>query len=130
MNFKRAIQSVMVTTMALGAVGLVSGSASAATSGNGYCESGDPCFYYLKQQGSYIFDPEMNIPNFAPMDYTRNTNISPNDNTLSYWNRSSKEWSVYTNSFRGGIHGWIPAGYKGDASSNFENTISSAYDFD
>ncbi|MCF2131265.1 hypothetical protein L1I79_33315 [Strepomyces sp. STD 3.1] len=129
MNFKRSIRSAMATAMVLGAVGLFSGTASAATSGNGYCESGDSCFYYLKSQSSYIFDPETNIPNFSPMDYARQTSISPNDNTMSYWNRSSRTWHVYTNSFRGGVHGWVPAGHKGDTSSNFTNSISSAYNF-
>lgn len=129
MKLKKVTAVAVVLVASLGATMLSAGSANAATSGDGYLASGEMGFFYLKGQGGPVFDPDMHIPNFAPFVFTRQPQTSVNDNTLSYWNRSSRTWYVYTDSFRGGVRGSIPAGHKGDASANFANKISSAYNF-
>ncbi|GFN07165.1 hypothetical protein GCM10010298_26700 [Streptomyces microflavus] len=128
-KLKKSAAVAVTLVAALGMTMLSAGSASAATSGDGYLASGEMGFFYLKGQGGPVFDPDINIPNFSLFVYTRQPQTSVNDNTLSYWNRSSRTWYVYTDSFRGGVRGSIPAGHKGDASANFANKISSAYNF-
>jgi hypothetical protein len=97
---------VAAAVLAAAATVALAGPADAATGKNGVVESGDS--------------------NFSG-DVFPGTSISANNNTESYRNRDSFWWHVFTGSSYTGSHGCLPAGYVGNASATFKNTISSAY---
>lgn len=129
MKLRRAAAAATVILASLGVTMFSSGAAQAATVGDGYLASGEMGFYYLKGQGGPVFDLKTNCANFTSFVYVKQPQTSVNDNTLSYWNRSSKTWYVYTNPVRGGVRGSLPSGHKGNASADFANKISAAYNF-
>ncbi len=126
MQIKRIMAAAGATIVALTAVAATAAPASAATGKNGVLESGEFGLYYLQNQGGYVLDLFVSDTNFAA-DKFPGTSVPANDNTESYWNRDTFWWHVFTNSNYTGSHGCLPAGYSGNASATFENTISSAY---
>jgi hypothetical protein len=125
MRFKRTLAG-LAAGGALVAGALIAGAPADAAGKNGSCESGEFCLYYLQNQGGYVFDLYVSDTDFSN-DVFPGTSISANDNTESYRNRDSYYWHVFTNANYGGSHGCLPAGYVGNASATFKNTISSAY---
>jgi hypothetical protein len=128
-----AAGATLAATMFAGTVLTGAGSAYAATGLDGRLESGELGLYYNSGglgcvRDNFSDDNDFNGDNFKD-PYNVNCageGQTTNDNTASYWNRDSFQWEVDTDPFRKGIKGWIPAGYSGDASSNFKNEISSA----
>jgi hypothetical protein len=100
--------------------------AQAATGKNGTLESGEFGLYYSPGESGPVLDLYVSDADFSN-DVFPGTNIPANDNTASYNNRDTYWWNVFTNANYSGSHGCVSAGYVGDASSTFRNTISSAY---
>ena len=100
--------------------------ASAATGKNGVVESGEFGLYWLTGSSGLVFDLFLSDADFSN-DVFPGTSINANDNTESYRNRDVYWWHVFTNANYGGSHGCLPAGWVGNASATFFNTISSAY---
>ncbi|WP_322748472.1 MULTISPECIES: peptidase inhibitor family I36 protein [unclassified Frankia] len=126
MRIKRSFIALAAVAACLGTGLGVAAPANAATGKNGVLESGEFGLYYLQNQGGYVFDLYVSDSNFAN-DVFPGTSISANDNTESYKNRDTYWWHVFTNANYTGSHGCLPAGYSGNASATFKNTISSAY---
>ncbi|MDB1086415.1 hypothetical protein PJ985_02345 [Streptomyces sp. ACA25] len=103
--------------------------ASAYTPKNGILEAGEMGFWSFAGSLGSVFDIRSAENNFAGNTYRRGPSAgqSVNNSTLSYTNRDTLTWYVYTSSFRGGVRGSIPSGHRGDASADFRNNISSAY---
>jgi hypothetical protein len=119
-----AALGVMISTLA--SVIITAAPANAATGKNGVLESGEFGLFYLQNQSGYVFDLFVSDSNFAD-DVFPGTAISANNNTESYSNRDVVWWHVFTGASYTGSHGCLPAGYDGNASATFKNTISSAY---
>jgi hypothetical protein len=100
--------------------------ASAATGKNGVVEAGEFGLYYVTGSSGLVFDLYTSDSNFSN-DVFPGTSIPANDNTESYRNRDTYWWHVFTNAGYGGSHGCLPAGYVGNTSPTYTNTISSAY---
>ncbi|CUU55507.1 hypothetical protein Ga0074812_105158 [Parafrankia irregularis] len=126
MKLKRAFAATSVLATCLATALGVAAPADAATHKNGVLETGEFGLYYLQNQSGYVFDLYVSDDNFAG-DVFPGTSISANDNTESYRNRDSYWWHVFTNASYTGSHGCLSAGYVGNASATYKNTISSAY---
>jgi len=125
-GLSRFVAGGAVAAALLGGTLAAAAPASAATGKNGVLESGEFGLYYLFNQGGYVFDLFLSDTDFSN-DYFPGTGVQANDNTESYRNRDTLTWYVYTDAYAGGSEGWLPPGYQGNASSKFQNTISSAY---
>ncbi|MFF9849704.1 peptidase inhibitor family I36 protein [Streptomyces litmocidini] len=133
---RTALRRVAATAIALAAIGAgalaTAGSASAATGKNGYLESGELGLFYNSGQSGAVWDLYVADDNFDGDRFPgpgAGAGESVNDNTASYWNADSLTWWVYTDAYAGGIEGSLPAGYIGNATTNFKNRISSAYHY-
>jgi Peptidase inhibitor family I36 len=124
---QRLLPIAAATGLVVGLVGLAAPSADAATGKNGTVESGEFGLYWLTGSSGLVFDLYVSDTDFANDVFPANHSIRANDNTESYRNRDTYYWHVYTNKDGGGAHGCLPAGYVGNSSSTFTNTISSAY---
>jgi hypothetical protein len=96
---------------------------------DGILESGEMGFWSYQNMLGSVYDLYLNQDRFSLDRFRRGPQQgqSPNNNTLSYSNLDTMTWYVYTREYRGGTMGWIPAGHQGNASSNFQYSISSAY---
>ncbi|MFF4304608.1 hypothetical protein [Streptomyces sp. NPDC001601] len=126
--------ATLAATMFAGTVLAGAGSAYAATNLNGHLESGEFGLYYNSGGLGCVRDSFYDDNTFVGDNFKDPSGVNcagegqtTNDNTASYWNRDAYQWEVDTDAYRSGIKGWIPAGYSGDASSNFKNEISSNY---
>ncbi|MFE5729784.1 hypothetical protein [Streptomyces sp. NPDC056528] len=123
------LRAAATAGLLLGAVAVSTGSAGAAGK-DGWVTSGEFGLFCFQDQQNSVFDLYVSDDNFAN-DYFKGSQScaghTTNDWTESYLNLDSYEWSVHTNSGGGGSDGYIPAGYRGNASSTFKNSISSAY---
>ncbi|MCB5169043.1 hypothetical protein LG634_30050 [Streptomyces bambusae] len=106
------------------------GPATAAVDKDGILDPGEFGLYCLQNQGGAVFDMYTADANFRD-NYFKGTlacaRHTTDDYTESYLNRDTATWSVYTEAYRGGYAGWLPGGYRGNASTLFRNTITSAY---
>ena len=118
--------AIPLTVAAVVATIAVAGPAAAATGKNGVVESGEFGLYLGPGSSGIVFDLLVSDSNFSG-DVFPGTSISANNNTESYRNRDSFWWHVMTGSSYTGSHGCVPAGFVGNASATFKNTISSAY---
>jgi hypothetical protein len=125
MQIKRIVAALGATIVALTAV-MATAAPASATDRNGVLEVGEFGLFYTQNQGGPVMDLFNSDANFSGQNFP-GTSISANDNTESYWNRDSFWWHVFTNANYTGSHGCLPAGYSGNASATFTNTISSAY---
>ncbi|WP_329377859.1 hypothetical protein OG625_08365 [Streptomyces sp. NBC_01351] len=105
---------------------------AAASQRNGYLESYELGLYYNSGQGGCVFDLEFDNENFAGFYFTGPSGCAgrgekTNDNTASYYNNDVLAWKVATDKDYDGNVGTIPKGYRGNATVNFKNKISSAY---
>ncbi|MCZ4097041.1 hypothetical protein G3I60_23115 [Streptomyces sp. SID13666] len=126
---RTTLRRTLATTLALAALGtasLVCAGPADALGKDGNLEPGELGLYYAQNRTNLLFDLFYAGNNFAGDRYAANFSISPNDNTESYWNRDAQTWSVWTDAYRAGVHGWIPAYTWSNASTNFKNKISSA----
>ncbi|MFY1586546.1 peptidase inhibitor family I36 protein [Micromonospora sp. WMMD734] len=124
MNIKRGmIALVAIATAGVAALSL--GAPAQATGKNGVLESGEFGLYYSPNQQGPVFDLYVSDSNFAD-DSFPGTGIPVNDNTASYHNRDTFYWWVYTAANYGGNSGCLSPGYRGNASTEFRNKISSA----
>ncbi|MEU8503708.1 hypothetical protein AB0C40_03055 [Streptomyces brevispora] len=134
----RRAATVALAVTALAGAGL-------ATAGNafaeyapkdGYLDGGEFGLYYNSNTAGCVFDLYSGDSNFYGDTFRpyvgscSGQGQSTNDNTASYHNNDTYRWYVYTNSDAGGSEGNLPAGYIGNASATFKNTISSAYPYD
>ncbi|MER7760838.1 hypothetical protein [Streptomyces sp. NPDC097619] len=111
-------------------LGTGTGTASAAVDKDGILDPGEFGLFCLQNQGGAVFDlyvPDADFRNNYFKGGLACAQHTTNDYTESYLNRDSAEWSVYTEPNRGGYAGFIPAGYRGNASTLYRNKISSAY---
>ncbi|PZT75952.1 MULTISPECIES: hypothetical protein [unclassified Streptomyces] len=129
MNTRRLLRAAAAAGIVVSAVAMGTGSAGAAEK-DGWLTSGEFGLFCFQNQGNSVFDLYLHDDNFSN-DYFKGSQScaghTTNDWTESYLNLDTYEWSVHTDSNGNGTDGFIPAGYRGDASSNFRNTISSAY---
>ncbi|WP_233868570.1 peptidase inhibitor family I36 protein [Streptomyces sp. ST2-7A] len=72
-----------------------------------------------------VIDTPYNYPTLANEYYANSYSLIVDNTISSYWNRHSGTWNVYTGYNYSGVHGWLPSGHRGDASSTFNNKISS-----
>ncbi|MFE2555127.1 hypothetical protein ACFXGT_03695 [Streptomyces sp. NPDC059352] len=130
------LRRTLSTAVALGALGagaLATAAPASAANKDGYLDYHEfSLTYYASQTGSwtdFLYDEAL---------LSNDTFITPGDgqgkivdnNAESYFNRDNVTWYVYTNSYAGGIEGWIPAEHLGNFSTNFKNQVSSIYDND
>ncbi|MGW1768973.1 hypothetical protein ACWCQL_33630 [Streptomyces sp. NPDC002073] len=127
----RTCLRALATALALAAA-LTTGvsSATAAVDKDGILDPGEFGLFCLQNQGGAVFDMYTADANFRD-NYFKGSlacaQHTTNDYTESYLNRDTAEWSVYTEAYRGGYVGFLPAGYRGNASTLYRNTITSAY---
>ncbi|WP_338697482.1 hypothetical protein V2W30_16920 [Streptomyces sp. Q6] len=134
---RRAATLALAVTALTGAGLATAGSAFAVYAPkDGYLDGGEFGLYYNSDQGGCVFDLYSSDTNFSG-DYFKafvgscnGQGQSTNNNTASYHNNDTYRWYVYTGSDATGSEGNLPAGYVGNASSTFKNTITSAYPFD
>ncbi|MDX3376975.1 hypothetical protein ACIRFF_06475 [Streptomyces cyaneofuscatus] len=129
MRNRTLLRAAAAVGLAVSAVAMSTGAATAAEK-NGYLTSGEFGLFCFQNQANSVFDLYVSDANFTNDVFKGSQSCAghtTNDWTESYLNLDTYEWSVHTNSSRGGTAGYIPAGYRGNASANFKNTISSAY---
>lgn len=129
MKLRNSLRAVAAAGLVLGAVGVSAGSASAAGK-DGWLTSGEFGLFCFQNQQNSVFDLYISDTNFADDTFKGSQSCagsSTNDNTESYSNQDSFEWSVHTDLNGGGYDGYLGPGYKGNASATFKNKISSAY---
>jgi peptidase inhibitor family I36 len=129
-KIRRLAATAVVFTAISAAVLATAVPASAATGKNGKIEVGEFGLYWGHNFQSPIFDLLLADGNFSDDDFPTMTSRGVDNNTEAYWNDDSYRWYVYTGAHATGTEGWIPPGYTGNASSKFQNTISSAYYYD
>ncbi|MFE2555119.1 hypothetical protein ACFXGT_03655 [Streptomyces sp. NPDC059352] len=123
------LRAAATAGLLLGAVAVSTGSANAAGK-DGWLTSGEFGLFCMTAQQNSVFDLYVSDGDFSNDYFVGSQSCSghtTNDYTESYLNLDSFEWSVHTDAGGGGSDGYIPAGYRGDASSTFKNTISSSY---
>lgn len=126
MHIKRALTFLAATTAA--ATAFAAAPAYAGSEYNGVVDSGEFGLYWStgSRAGTPVMDMVCGENDFSQWKFP-GYNIKVNDNTLSYRNRSTDTWYVFTDAYQGGASGSLPPGYVGDASKTFQNSISSAY---
>ncbi|MEU9303937.1 hypothetical protein [Streptomyces sp. NPDC048269] len=129
MLLRNSLRALAATGLVLGAFTVSAGSASAAGK-DAWLTNGEFGLFCFQNQNESVFDLYSSDSNFID-DYFGGSkscyNQITNDQTESYWNLDTYEWSVHTDWNGGGSDGYLAAGYKGNASFTFKNTISSAY---
>ncbi|MFJ8858477.1 hypothetical protein ACIRD8_08565 [Streptomyces sp. NPDC102451] len=129
MNTRKVLRAAATTSLVLSAIAVSAGSASAAGK-DGYVTSGEFGLFCFQNQTNSVFDLLVDDANFNN-DYFKGSQScsghTTNDWTESYLNLDTFEWSVHTDANGNGTAGYLPAGYRGNASAKFKNTISSAY---
>lgn len=118
-------------TAAVSASALLMGAAgpAAAWARDGNLENHEFGLFYRTGNVGCVFDLSGEDRNFDDDTFRSGCDgagARVNDNTESYWNRDAYRWKVGTDKNLGGNVGTLPAGYWGDASATFKNTISSA----
>lgn len=134
---RRLTGVALVATAITGLTLTTAGTAIAAGHKNGNIDSGEFGLYYNSNYAGCAFDLLYSDERFSDDRFISSTSAqtcpgqgqTTDDNTASYWNRDVTTWDVYTNPVRGGIHGYIPLDYYGNASATYKNEISSAYYF-
>lgn len=98
---------------------------------DGYMEQYEFGLYWdYLNTGACVFDSNNDDPNLTDDYFTGPTGCggrgqNVNDNTYAYKNLDVYGRYVYTDANYSGLTGSIPAGYSGNASANYRNTISS-----
>ncbi|MFI7073816.1 peptidase inhibitor family I36 protein [Micromonospora sediminicola] len=122
MRFGRIASVVAVA----GAVILSAASPAIAGQKNGVVESGEFGLYWGTGSTGLVYDISCGDGNLAGDKFPGSTALV-NDNTMSYRNKSTYTWRVYTDAYTGGAYGTLPPGHVGNASKTFQNSISSEY---
>ncbi|MFJ8233118.1 hypothetical protein ACIQ9E_24720 [Streptomyces sp. NPDC094448] len=90
--------------------------------------------YYNSNNAGCVFDIWVGDADFRN-NYFKSPSILLNcsgigrlvdNDAASYWNRAHETFYVFTGYKGGGLEGSIPAGYSGNASTNYKNALSSA----
>lgn len=134
---RRMAGTALAATAVTGLLLTTAGTATAAGHKNGNVESGEFGLYYNSNYAGCVFDLLYSDERFSDDRFVSSTssqtcpgqNKTTDNNTASYWNRDVSAWDVYTDPKRGGIHGYVPLDYYGNASATYKNEISSAYYF-
>lgn len=100
--------------------------AQASTEHNGIVEAGEFGLYYSQGSSGLVFDMFYPSYGFQADVFPLNHSIRVDNNTASYRNRTNSAATVATGYNWTGAYGCLPAGYVGNASTTFRNTISSA----
>ncbi|MFD9723955.1 hypothetical protein [Streptomyces sp. NPDC059072] len=128
MRTRNVLRGVAATALTLSALGLGMGTANAAEK-DGYLTDFEFGLFCQDNQENSVFDLFASDKNFGD-DYFKGSRSCAgqmvNDNTRSYLNKSGCGYWVLTNINWQGNQGWIPDGYRGNASETFRNKISSA----
>lgn len=117
-------------------VALLVAACSLATAGpsqaaDGTLSAGELGLFYNSDRGGAVFDlPAHGWDTNLGNDYFKGSGNGAGqvvgNNTASYWNRTTdNSLLVYTGTNFTGSYGYIPAGYIGNATATFKNTISS-----
>ncbi|WP_158558489.1 MULTISPECIES: peptidase inhibitor family I36 protein [unclassified Streptomyces] len=126
---RRVTPELFAATVAASSLAM-SGTASASAK-DGWLTAGELGLFCNSNQGSSVLDiaaygSDSNLGN----DYFKGSlscaGQKVDNNVASYWNRTTNNsLLVYTGTNFTGSFGYLPAGYKGNASSTFKNRISS-----
>jgi len=125
MQIRRALTMLIACAAVVLSI-LISTTPASATEKNGVVEIGEFGLYLSTGSSGTVFDLYMADLDFSN-DVFPGTSIPANDNTESYRNRDVYWWHVWTDANYAGSHGCLAAGYVGDASPTYKDTISSAY---
>lgn len=131
MNMRKSLAAVgaalAMTTAALG----IATPASASSARDGYCDSGEFCYYYGWSQTGSVSDFTSSVPNYGtthPSCYEFKGSGAGQyecikNNARSVWNRSQYPVVVYYNSNYGGAQQLVAPGEKADLNSSmwFDN---------
>ncbi|TWE20871.1 peptidase inhibitor family I36 protein [Kitasatospora atroaurantiaca] len=120
------LTTLLLSVLTACGLGLAGAATAGATELNGKSESGEFCVYGGPNTTYQILDLYLSRGDFSQLSWPLYGG-SPNDRNESYWNLDSYTWHVYTDSNRGGRHGWIDPGVSSNASSTFWHQVSSAY---
>ncbi|MDQ1711901.1 MAG: hypothetical protein QOE45_1351 [Frankiaceae bacterium] len=92
---------------------------------DGFVDVGEFGLYYAQGSTGTVLDLLVDDSDFSNDNFP-GTTVGANNNTASYRNRDTFWWHVYTGAGYTGSHGCLAAGYVGNASPAFHNTITSA----
>ncbi|MDX3534450.1 hypothetical protein PV721_08725 [Streptomyces sp. MB09-01] len=128
MRTRTILRGVAATALTLSALGLGMGTANADERDGYLTETEFGLFCYENQENS-VFDLFSGDKNFGDDFFKGSRSCAGqmvNDNTRSYLNRSNCGWYVLTNIDWQGSQGFVPSGYRGNATDTFKDRISSA----
>ncbi|MER7732528.1 hypothetical protein ABTX80_16755 [Streptomyces erythrochromogenes] len=129
MRTRNLLRGIAATALALSAVAVSTGSASAGDKEkDGYLTSTEFGLFCYENQENSVFDLWYSDPNFTD-DWFKGSRScagqNVNDNTRSYLNGSGCGWWVFTHIDMMGNQGWVPSGHRGNATAAYRDQISS-----
>ncbi|MBT2476703.1 hypothetical protein [Streptomyces sp. ISL-94] len=129
MKLRTSLRAAVAAGLILATVGIGAGSAS-ATEKDGWLTDGEFGLFCYKNQTNAVFDLYGSDSNFGD-DFFKGSQSCANqlvDNyTESYLNKDVYAWTVYTGWAGQGYSATLPVGARGNTTSTFTNTISSAF---
>ncbi|QNE25910.1 hypothetical protein [Streptomyces sp. INR7] len=128
MRTRNLLRGVAATALTLSALGLTLGTANADGWKDGWLDNTEFGLFCYEDAQNSVFDLSADDEYF-PDDYFKGSKScagqTVDDNTRSYINNSCG-FFVFVHPNMTGNKGWIPAGHRGNASSEFKDQISSA----
>ncbi|MFI5827502.1 peptidase inhibitor family I36 protein [Streptomyces sp. NPDC051578] len=129
-EYRRVLRFAAAPAVLAGALLVATASPASAWVHDGYLEQFEFGLYWDAGSRGCVFDSNNDDASLTNDYFTGPSGCGGrgqkvNDNTYSYKNLDINGFHVYTDINYSGIMGSIPAGYTGDASQNFKNSISS-----
>lgn len=129
MKLRNPLRAAAAAGLILATMGIGAAPAS-ATEKDGWLTTGEFGLFCYRNQTDSVLDLYASDINFGD-DYFKGKQSCANqlaDNyTESYLNRDSIAWNIYTGWGGQGFSATIPSGARGNTTSTFTNTISSAF---
>ncbi|MFC8226877.1 peptidase inhibitor family I36 protein [Streptomyces sp. NPDC057287] len=131
MRIRHSVRPALTAALLVAAGSLATAGPSYAAGKDGTLSAGEMGIFYNSDRGGAVFDlPSYSQDSDLANDYFKGSANGAGqrveNNTASYWNRTSdNSLLVYTGKNFSGTSGYIPAGYIGNATPAFKNTISS-----
>ncbi|MFJ8858479.1 peptidase inhibitor family I36 protein [Streptomyces sp. NPDC102451] len=131
MRVHRFTRAALTGSFLMAAFSFATVGPSYAAGKDGTLSAGEMGLYYNSNRGGAVFDlpshgqdPDLGNDYFKGSLNGAGQRVA--NNTASYWNRTTdNSLLVYTGTNYTGTYGYVPAGYIGNASVTFKNTISS-----